>query len=304
MASIAYICQHEMIEFHRLRGHREIVFLRLSTKKFSKFDVNDYLFFLTKTGNRPQRGVVGFGKLYKYEQLSPRSMWNKYREMTGYANAQEMNDALDFMKKADSPIQKVGGLYLKNVLYFEFPLYLSEFGFNLEPNLESFTYIDQEQDVTSQLLSSIKNVGLDLWSQTQSQPISSGYIETELKRHVLAWAVEKYNFLQSPRNATLDNRLKRLNLDLKKIPLTSQAYTHSVDQKMHCYIPLLRKNQTAISEAIGVACTLSRVGEKHPLLEDSSLKVYLYGMGGLKESLNEQLKLFNILYIDVNEVNE
>lgn len=301
MASIAYICQHEMIEFHRLRGHREIVFLRLSTRQFSKFDVNDYLFFLTRRPQRHERGVVGFGKLHKYEQLVPSSMWKKYQDMTGYSNQQEMNEALDSMRKTDSPIHKVGGLYLKDIIYFEYPIYLSEFGFELEPHLESFTYIDQEQDLTSQLFDSIKDVGLDLWSQTLSEPVSPMYLEIEIKRHILAETADRYGFLQDTRNSRIDNRLKERLPELEKLPSTTQTYTLNVNQTLYGYLPLLKKSQQAINEVIGISNVLYRVFEQHPLLDNPALMLNVYGSGPLKQQHQEQLELFNIHYLDVNE---
>ena len=47
MSSIAYITNHEMIEYHRSHGSSEIVFWRFSgQRKFQNFNHGDYLFFL------------------------------------------------------------------------------------------------------------------------------------------------------------------------------------------------------------------------------------------------------------------
>ena len=49
MSSIAYITDHQMIEYHRLNGNRIINFWKPSTmKKISDFNPGDYLFFLAK----------------------------------------------------------------------------------------------------------------------------------------------------------------------------------------------------------------------------------------------------------------
>ncbi len=301
MASIAYVCQHEMIEFHRLRGHQEIVFLRLSTKQFSRFDTNDYLFFLTRSFHRSERGIVGYGKLHKQEQASPKTMWQRHKDMTGYPNIQEMYEALDKMAKGNQKHKKISGLHLKEVVYFEFPVYLSEFGYDLEPNLESFTYIDQEQDITSKLLSAVKSIGLDLWSQTQNSGMTIEDLDLEIKRHVLAHTASKYGLFTENFNRTLNNRLLRFSDKLQKIPETNQAYTLIVDGNLICYLPLLQRNSTAINELIGISCTLSRAADQHPLIENPKFKVIVYGNGNLKKNFVEQLELFNIQYLDVKK---
>ena len=49
MAAIAYVSDDKMLDFHRINGSQEIVFWRLSTKKFSSFQPGDLLFFLSKS---------------------------------------------------------------------------------------------------------------------------------------------------------------------------------------------------------------------------------------------------------------
>lgn len=301
MASIAYVCQHEMIEFHRLRGHNETVFLRLSNKKFTRFDTNDLLFFLTKTFHRPERGVVGFGVLSKQELSSSKSLWRKYKEKTGYADEQEMVEALEKMSKSEEIPKKISGLHLKDVVYFESPIYLSEFGFQLEPNLESFTYIDQTQDLTSKILDAVKFIGVDLWSQTQNQSISKHDLDIILKRHVLSRTCDQFNLLSHTTNKTISNKLIKLSDKLQLLPNTRQIYTLVVDDNLICYIPLLRKSTEAINELIGISCTLSRVSDQHPLIENPKIKVVVYGSGELKKAFKKQLELFNIQYLNVNK---
>ena len=64
MASIAYVSDQNMLDFHRINGSQEIVFWRLSTKKFSSFMPGDLLFFLSKapeTIKNNEKGIVGYG---------------------------------------------------------------------------------------------------------------------------------------------------------------------------------------------------------------------------------------------------
>ena len=50
MASIAYVTNSQMIEYHRINGNRTMNFWRPSyTKKFADFNDGDYLFFLART---------------------------------------------------------------------------------------------------------------------------------------------------------------------------------------------------------------------------------------------------------------
>ena len=64
MSSIAYITDHQMIEYHRLNGNRIINFWKPSTmKKISDFNLGDYLFFLakgTEKGEKREKGIPGY----------------------------------------------------------------------------------------------------------------------------------------------------------------------------------------------------------------------------------------------------
>ena len=69
MASIAYVTDRNMIEYHRINGNRTINFWKPSSqKKMNDFKVGDYLFFLakgTEKGITREKGIIGYGKLEK-----------------------------------------------------------------------------------------------------------------------------------------------------------------------------------------------------------------------------------------------
>lgn len=88
MASIAYITDKKMIEYHRLNGNHSINFWKPSnTKKISDFHNGDLLFFLakgTEKGKNKEKGLIGYGRLQKSYTLTFSQMWNRYDTKNGY----------------------------------------------------------------------------------------------------------------------------------------------------------------------------------------------------------------------------
>ena len=76
MASIAYVTDRKMIEFHRAYGNQMMNFWRPSSmKQFSQFNPGDYLFFLAKGTERfngKEKGIVGYGKYNSAHTMSDR----------------------------------------------------------------------------------------------------------------------------------------------------------------------------------------------------------------------------------------
>lgn len=208
MSSIAYVCDENMIEFHRLYGHDEINFWRLSTRQFSDFSTNDYLFFLVKTPNRKEKGIVGYGRLYASEQRSVKSMFKKYGPKNGYATVDDLTKAIEQANKQESFPGKCQCLYLKGVTFFEAPLYLSEFGFKLNPNLESFTYLDQKEDITSKILIEAQNVGVDLWTKQLYQKQTVNF-EQERVLHEISQKLKEFSYLTETEAIKISRQLKK-----------------------------------------------------------------------------------------------
>ena len=94
MASIAYVSDEKMLEYHRVNGSHEIVFWRLSTKKFSSFQQGDLLFFLSNTGTSKEKGIVGYGCFVGEKQMSVDNLWKKHGTACGYNNKEELINAI------------------------------------------------------------------------------------------------------------------------------------------------------------------------------------------------------------------
>ena len=148
MAAIAYVTDEKMIEYHRVNGSNSIVFWRLSTKKFSDFNIGDLLFFLSKdttTKTRKEKGLVGYGRFVGSSSMAISTMWRKHRTKTGYISKKELYGAIEKSKKTKKMPEKINCLVLDRVVFFRNPIYLSDLGYKIPKNLESFTYLDKHE---------------------------------------------------------------------------------------------------------------------------------------------------------------
>lgn len=168
MASIAYISDSNMLEYHRLNGNKTIVFWRISSKNFSDFAVGDLLFFLSKDqqfSRKNEKGIVGCGCYMGNSTYTINHMWKKYREATGYGSLRALREAVIKSSKTEEEPDKINCLKLQHVIFFQSPIYLSEVGMKISNNLESFTYLDREDGtVTLKLLEKAGQIGPDSWS--------------------------------------------------------------------------------------------------------------------------------------------
>lgn len=169
MSSIAYITDHEMIEYHRLHGNTNIIFWRpASQKKFGNFHYGDYLFFLTKgteKGKEREKGIIGYGKYKKEDIRSIHEVWRKYKTMTGYGDEQSFQEAVKKMNKLHELPKKIHCLYLKQINFFQAPVYLSDVDKKISKQIESYIYLDQDDQFTSwRILQEALQVGTDMWS--------------------------------------------------------------------------------------------------------------------------------------------
>ena len=98
MASIVYVTDKNMIEFHRLNGNQSLNFWRpMSQKKIRNFHPGDMIFFLTKTINGQkgnEKGIVGYGKYVKNRTMSFDQMWRQYQQENGYSTKAELSEAI------------------------------------------------------------------------------------------------------------------------------------------------------------------------------------------------------------------
>ena len=169
MASIAYITDKNMIEYHRINGNKIINFWRPSnTKKISNFNKGDYLFFLakgTEKGKEKEKGIVGYGKLSKSYALTFDQMWDRYGKQNGYANKESLLEAIQKISKTDHIAEYLSCFILEECTYFQGPIYLSEVGMHISNKLESYLYLDKDNlFTTSKILELANGVGQDMWA--------------------------------------------------------------------------------------------------------------------------------------------
>ena len=181
MASILHICDAQMIEFHRINGNKTINFWRPSpSKRFSNFHIGDYLFFYVRLANRKEKAIVGYGHLAKITSMSFNNMWNTYKEENGYASKEAFKEAIIRLNKDNIVPAKLTGLYLHDVAFFQSPLFLSEIGIHISKRLESYCYLDKEDDMaTAKVLRYANEVGLDLWTSMISNDNSDNFKKDE-----------------------------------------------------------------------------------------------------------------------------
>lgn len=194
MASIAYICDIKMIDYHRLFGHHTMNFWRFTnTKQFTRFKPGDYLFFLAKGSENVktrEKGIVGYGKLSKQMTSSVSKMWKTYGQLNGYENEDDFKDAIRKATKLNHLPKALNGLFLENIVFFNGPLYLSEIQHVVPRNLESFMYLDKSGvTVTLKILNKAKEIGINSWQFALDESLNAStfdldYIETFLSHLV------------------------------------------------------------------------------------------------------------------------
>lgn len=169
MSAIAYITDSKMLDYIRLNTRNCMNFWRPSTMtSFSDFKEGDLVFFLSKDKayvKDKEKGIVGFGKVEKIITNSPHTMWEKFTTDNGYSTYEEFKEAIIKVNKNHELPSKISSFYLKNVVFLQAPIYLSECGMNISNNIESYTYIKPE-DVVIKILEYAKN-NVDLWSSPE-----------------------------------------------------------------------------------------------------------------------------------------
>lgn len=189
MSAIAYITDSKMLQLHRLNNHKTMNFWRVSNNiNFSDFGTGDLVFFLSKDKehkNKNEKGIVGFGRVVSIDLGSIKTMWEKYGIYNGYKTIEEFKEAIVKVSKDKKPPKKISSFYLEDVQFFQ-PIYLSECGFKISNNTESYIYL-KEENVVYNLLEIAKN-SKDIWS---SLDINQKSIESEELLYTLFTAHKK-----------------------------------------------------------------------------------------------------------------
>lgn len=239
MASIAYIADKKMIEFHRLNGNHTMNFWRLSSqRKFTRFFNGDYLFFLAKGTERPntkEKGIIGYGKLEFTKTMTLTQMWREYGELNGFSTKDEFKEAVQKITKTKSIPKSMHSLYLKEIIFFEYPIYLSEIGITISNNLESYTYLDRYGvSATVKLLKKAEKVGIDSWQVALDEDLNQGIFELDLKSHIISDYINHAFYQQKAPNRILKNFLElKKNEDFDYIKGSKNAVLNQRDEEIY-----------------------------------------------------------------------
>lgn len=237
MASIAYISDSNMLEYHRLNGNKTIVFWRISNKKFSDFMPGDLLFFLSKDSNKSQKsekGIVGCGCYQGNSTLSINQMWNKYQQATGYGTKELLKEAIIKSNKTDEEPKKINCLKLQNVIFFQSPIYLSELGMKISANLESFTYLDKDQgDITLRVLEMADRMGPDCWSSAINE---YDFFNHQILFHQLSTIFDLQNIAISFKNTSLQKKVAEKYTDIMWLNRQKQSFLRIEEENTVYYL--------------------------------------------------------------------
>ncbi len=184
MGSIAYVADEEMIEYHRLCGNKEINFWRLSSQKnFTNFHSGDLLFFYVKVPYSSKKAFAGYAHFVFSKRMSINEMWKKYGTANGYDRIDKLTDAIQNAARDKELPQKLDCLYLKDVVFFNEPVFPEEVGLELSSKLESYCYIDKnDPEVTIRILRKAEETGIDLWSSVYSKETEELFIRDEIRQ--------------------------------------------------------------------------------------------------------------------------
>lgn len=146
MTAIAYITDSKMLENHRLLRNNTMNFWRLSTNlNFSDFNIGDLVFFLSKDKIhklKGEKGIIGFGRLKELRINSPSTMWKRYGKDNGYTSKKEFELAIKKVAKDGKLPKRISSMYLTDIMFFQNPTYLSEYGMNISKQVESYVYLN------------------------------------------------------------------------------------------------------------------------------------------------------------------
>lgn len=256
MASIAYVSDNKMIEHHRLHGHRKIAFWRFSNKKFSDFSNNDFLFFLCKT-RRKERGIVGYGRLSEISNLSINGLWKKYETLTGYQSLEMLEQSISKLNKSTIFPGKLNTLILEDVTYFKSPIYLSEFGFQLNKQVESYIYIDQQENITSKILNKASTIGLDLWSEIQEKRLSVGSLKLNSTLYAIALTIKSSKLYTSQRHKRIITEFNR-NKGLETLVMNENIRYELKENQIHFYVPMINQLEKELYATLGLLSLIKK----------------------------------------------
>ena len=192
MSSIVYISDGRLIELHRLMRHKEMNFWRLNANpNFTNFKQGDLMFFMSKDKKdrrRKEKGIVGYGVAERFETGAVSTMWERYKSYNGYNRLSDFQEAILKVSVKEELPKKISSIYLKNVQFFQDPIFLSDCGIAFRKYTESFIYLDEMGQDAIKILERAKG-NLDLWSSSEEE---SDIIEKMQLLAVINGAYDRY----------------------------------------------------------------------------------------------------------------
>ena len=198
MASIVYVTDKNMLEYHRLNGNETMNFWRpMSQKNIRDFHVGDLIFFLTKIkekGRGNEKGVVGYGRYSEMNSMTFKQMWKAYGNENGYSSKDKLEKAITNLTSNKELSEILNCIYVTDVLFFNEPIYLSTLGVTIPVTMESYIYLynKEKEDVTYELLKKAKEVGVDIWAAAMNNKVANVLqFEEELALHQVSLVQKK-----------------------------------------------------------------------------------------------------------------
>ena len=246
MSSIVYVTDNKMIEYHRLNGNTTMNFWRLSNQKnFSNFVKGDLLFFFVKDRvQQKERYISGYGKFKELNKLSLNQMWNKYETLNGYSSKEELKESILKASKNKIVPKTMNCIYLEDVIFFQNPIYLSQFGMKVSNRLESYFYLDKEdKELTSKILDYASKDGIDLWSMATGKVDEESLEDTQLL-HKVSKSIEKINNLKfNPQQNKLAYKLMKESNEYKPIREKRFEYYKIIEDTIYIALPFVFNNK-------------------------------------------------------------
>ena len=110
---------------------------------FKALQKGEYFFFLNRKAIDGKRYVVGRGKYDEWNILSARDAWDIYGGALGYKEEHEFLESIKSIYKTDEV--ELGCIVLKEMVYFEEPVCLSDCSIDFSPYIVSGKTIDEEE---------------------------------------------------------------------------------------------------------------------------------------------------------------
>ncbi len=311
MASIVYITDRQMLEYHRINGNRTMNFWRPgSMRTIADFEPGDFLFFMTKgteRGRSKEKGLVGYGKFVKSETTGIKQMWKKYKEENGYTNELDFTEAVIKVTKNKKMPERISSLYLEGCTYFQSPIYLSEIGIKVSNSIESYIYPDKyDPNATQKILKTAREIGEDPWIAmiNNEDYVLTNFLDDEI-RYVISNTVNHYDRIYYDKERKKAQKISRLlqKQVIRQNPIeavkSSTIYSISLQTgRVELFVPFvsLNKQKTSRIQTLIGHCSILKESLKQKLPQ-MNVEVTIVFKEMMEEEIENLLRMTKISYL-------